>query len=169
MFAIYLYLLSLSPIKSPNWKLEWSSFFSYSLISAASCSSSNSLMLKEILSSASSTLSTLTLTDWSTSSTSSGDPICLLAICDIWTNPSTPGSTSTKAPKFTRRLTVPSSTSPVDILSSILVHGPGITFLRDKEILSLSRSTERTSTSIVSPSDTTSEAFSTCSCASCEI
>src|SRR5699024_4754098 len=84
-------------------------------------------------------------------------------------NPSTPGKTSTNAPKLTNRLTVPSTTSPCDTFSSIFAQGPGSKFFLDNEIRSLSLSTDKTSTSIVSPSETTSEALSTCSCASSEI
>src|SRR5699024_11548758 len=72
-------------------------------------------------------------------------------------------------PKLTNRLTVPSTTSPCDTFSSIFAQGPGSKFFLDNEIRSLSLSTDKTSTSIVSPSETTSEALSTCSCASSEI
>src|SRR5699024_12787398 len=72
-------------------------------------------------------------------------------------------------PKLTNRLTVPSTTSPCDTFSSIFVQGPGCKFFLDNEIRSLSLSTDKTSTSIVSPSESTSEALSTCSCASLEL
>lgn len=39
--------------------------------------------------------------------------MCLWEICEICTRPSTPGSNSTNAPKFTRRFTTPVTTSPM--------------------------------------------------------
>ena len=60
--------------------------------------------------------------------------ICLCAICEICTRPSTPGNTSTNAPNCTSRLTVPSKTVPLDAFSLILAHGPGKVSLIDNEI-----------------------------------
>src|SRR5699024_9223914 len=147
----------------------WFSLFSYCLYSASSCSSSNSLILREILSSDSLTSSTFTSMTCPTSSTSSGVPMCLLAIWEICTSPSTPGNTSTKAPKLTRRFTVPSTTSPLSIFCSTFSQGPGKVFLRDNEMRSLSLSMDITSTLMTSPILTTSDLLSTCSCASCEM
>src|SRR5699024_3700614 len=113
---------------------------------------SNSLILREILSSDSLTSSTFTSMTCPTSSTSCGVPMCLLAIWEICTSPSTPGNTSTKAPKLTRRFTVPSTTSPLLIFCS-----------------TFSQSMDITSTLMTSPILTTSDVLSTCSCASCEM
>ena len=62
------------------------------------------------------------------------------------TKPSTPGNTSTNAPKLVRRLTVPSRTSPSATCSGTCSHGSGNVCLIDREILPFSASTERTLT-----------------------
>src|SRR5699024_3960516 len=79
-------------------------------------------------------------------------------------SPSTPGSISTNAPNVTIRLTVPVISSPFFTRSSTLSQGPGSVFLYDNEMRSLSKSTDKISTSMTSSTDNTSDTLSTCVC-----
>ena len=76
-------------------------------------------------------------------------------ICEMWTSPSIPGNTSTKAPKSVKRFTLPSITSPAASFCSTPSQGPGVVAFNDNDTRPASSSIERTLTSTSSPTETT--------------
>lgn len=85
--------------------------------------SSKALILKPIRLFSLLTSRTLTVTVWPSSKASCGVAICLWEIWEMWTNPSTPGKISTKAPNEVKRLTLPSNTEPTAASDSTLSQG----------------------------------------------
>mmetsp|Transcript_104004 Transcript_104004/g.320826 ORF Transcript_104004/g.320826 Transcript_104004/m.320826 type:complete len:230 (+) Transcript_104004:68-757(+) len=123
-----------------------------------------------------STLRTRTLTSWSTSSSSAGSSTKPSVICEMCTSPraGTPppgGRTSTKAPKFSRRLTVPSSHSvsgtSAKALRSARAGAPPASDLIDRAILLAAGSTLSTRTCTSSPTETSSATLFTKPSLSC--
>ena len=108
-------------------------------------------MLKLILLFSSSTDNIFALISWPTVSISPGLSILSWLILDMWTNPSTPGSSSTNAPKSFILTTFPRTIDPSGYFSLAFCHGSGVSsfILRDNFLLSLSSSI--TLTSIISP------------------
>ena len=82
---------------------------------------------------------------------------------NMGTSSSTPGKTSTNAPKETSRLTVPSMMDPSLIFSFIFSHGPGNVSLIEKGNAFPLGIKFNTFTLTVSPTATTSDGCSTCS------
>ena len=74
-----------------------------------------------------------------------------MLILEIWTNPSTPGSNSTKAPKSLILTTFPNTADPSGYFSSILLHGSGVKALILNEILFFSLSASMILTSTIWP------------------
>ena len=123
--------------------------------------SSASFIVKEIFLFSLLTSRTLTFTFCPSFKTSEGFAIFSSVISFIWTNPSTPGNNSTKAPKFNKFTTLPSKTSPNFKFSPFLVHGSSFISFNIKAILSFFASTSPTKTSTSSPTLTTSSALLT--------
>ena len=80
-------------------------------------------MLRLILRSASLKSTTLAVITCPTLSTSDGLSTCSLEIWDTWRSASTPGSSSTNAPKSVIRATLPSTTLPTAYFSAAFAHG----------------------------------------------
>src|SRR6476661_5922385 len=78
------------------------------------------------------------------------------------TRPSTPSRISTKAPKVTTFVTVPSSSSPTLYVSTTRCHGSSWVCLRPREMRWRSRSMSRTLTCTVSPIERISLGWLTC-------
>ena len=79
----------------------------------------------------------------------------------MWTRPSTPSSSSTKAPKGTILTTLPVTTLPTAYFSAAVFQGSALRSLRDKEILPFSGLTSSTVTVTLSPTFNTSVTFLT--------
>ena len=109
-------------------------------------------MLKLILFFSSSTDKILALISWPTVNTSAGFSILSWLIFEIWTRASSPGSSSTKAPKSLILTTFPSTTEPSGYFSFAFAQGSFVNcfILNDNFLFSLSRSIILTST--ISPS-----------------
>ena len=108
-------------------------------------------MLKAIFLFSASTERIIAFTSSPMFNTSAGLLILSLVILEIWTNPSTPGSNSTKAPKSLILTTLPNTAEPSGYFSSMLLHGSGVNALILKEILFFSLSASIIFTSIISP------------------
>ena len=123
-----------------RWLLEraglaaWPSVKACSSLAGWAGLSNKALIDKDNLWFSASVLKTLTSISWPSSNLSAGDATCSWAICETWTKPSTPGNTSTNAPKSVKRFTVPFKTVPSLAFSSILSQGPGRVSLIDNEI-----------------------------------
>ncbi|OQA09130.1 MAG: hypothetical protein BWY65_01220 [Firmicutes bacterium ADurb.Bin373] len=77
----------------------------------------------------------------------------------MWTSPSTPGSSCTKAPNGASRTTLAVTMESTGYLCSTVSHGFGKTCFKPREIFSFSRSIRKTMTSISSLTLTTSEGW----------
>ena len=105
-------------------------------------------MLKAILLFSLSILKIMHLTSSSIFNTSDGCLIWSWLILEIWTNPSIPGSNSTKAPKSLILTTLPKTAELTEYLSSTTLHGSGVKafILKDNFFSSLSKLKILTST-----------------------
>ena len=103
----------------------------------------------------------LTFTICPISKASLGFAIFSSVISFIWTNPSTPGNTSTNAPKFNSLATFPSNTFPSFKLSLWRFQGSLFTSFKINDTFSFSASTLPTKTTTLSPTETTSSTLFT--------
>ena len=86
--------------------------------------------------------------------------------CEIWeicTKPSTPGKTSTNAPKLVKRLTTPVNTAPIGAFSAIASQGPANVSLMLNDTRPFSLSIDKILTLTDCPIAKTSPGFFTCS------
>ena len=128
---------------------------------AAGCRCLSRLTLSEIRRRSSSISRILTLTSSPGWTTSPGLSTWCSASSEMWTRPSTPGTISTKAPKATTFVTLPSRTSPDLYSLRTVCHGSSWVCLSPSEIRWRSRSMSSTLTLTVSPIESTSEGWLT--------
>src|SRR6266545_1553170 len=105
---------------------------------------------------------TLTVISSPTLTTCSGMSTWRSASSEMWTRPSMPSSTRTKAPNGTSLVTRPGMSSPIWWERANWRQGSSWVAFSDSETRSRSRSTSRTSTSTSWPTSTTSEGWSMC-------
>src|SRR4030095_14768585 len=110
-----------------------------SIITAAA----SSLRLSPMRRSLGSTRITSSVSSSPTLTRSAGVAMGRFDICEMCRSPSTPGSSSTNAPKSVRRTTLPVTREPIGYRWDTVSHGSGWICLRPSEMRLLSRSTLR--------------------------
>ena len=97
-----------------------------------------------------------------TLTTASGASTCWSDSSEMWTSPSMPSATLTKAPNGTSFVTSPGTIDSRSCSRAKRAHGSSWVFFSERLTRSRWRSTSRTSTSTSSPTSTTSEGWSMC-------